>query len=101
MREVFGVTTRLFLAFGVAFELPVVVFFLSAAGIVSARQLLAWSPYSVLFAFVAGAVLTPADVVSQVFLAVPLVVLYFVGIGAAWLFGGRRARESATDLQTQ
>jgi sec-independent protein translocase protein TatC len=101
MREVFGVTTRLFLAFGVAFELPVVVFFLSAAGIVSARQLLAWSPYSVLFAFVAGAVLTPADVVSQVFLAVPLVVLYFIGVGAAWLFGGRRARESATDLQTQ
>ncbi len=92
MREVFALTTRLFLAFGVAFELPVLIVFLSLAGIVTARQLLSWSGYAVLLCFVAGAILTPADVVSQLFLAGPLVLLYFVGVGVAWLFGGARSR---------
>jgi len=101
MREVFGLTTQLFLAFGVAFELPVVVFFLAVAGIVTPRQLLGWSGYAVLMAFVLGAILTPPDVLSQVFLAVPLLGLYFVGVGAAWLAGGRRKRAAARDLQTQ
>jgi sec-independent protein translocase protein TatC len=102
MREVFGLTTRLFLAFGFAFQLPVIVVFLALAGIVDTRQLLAWSPYSVLLAFVAGAILTPADVVSQVFLAIPLVALYFLGVGAAFIFAPRRrAEEDASSLQAQ
>ena len=105
MREVFALTTRLFLAFGVAFELPVLVVFLSLAGIVTARQLLGWSGYAVLLSFVAGAILTPADVVSQVFLAVPLVALYFVGVAVAWVFGARRERrqrdEAGRGLQAQ
>ena len=97
MREVFALTTRLFLAFGIAFELPVVVVFLSMAGIVTARQLIGWSGYAVLMSFVLGAILTPADVVSQVFLAVPLVGLYFLGVGFAWIFGIRRERRNAKD----
>lgn len=97
MREVFALTTRLFLAFGLAFDLPVVVVFLSMAGIVTARQLLGWSGYAVLLCFVAGAILTPADVVSQVMLSVPLIALYFLGVGAAWLFGDRRARAPSGD----
>ena len=103
MREVFGLTTRLFLAFGFAFELPVLVVFLALAGIVEARQLLTWSPYAVLLAFVVGAILTPADVVSQVFLAVPLVGLYFLGVGAAFLFAPKRRSEEerAGSLQAQ
>ncbi len=102
MREVFGLTTRLFLAFGFAFELPVLVVFLSMAGIVDARQLLAWSPYSVLFAFVAAAILTPADVVSQVLLAIPLIGLYFLGVGAAFVFAPRkRSEDAAGSLQAQ
>ncbi|MDH3518833.1 MAG: twin-arginine translocase subunit TatC [Myxococcales bacterium] len=92
MREVFGLTTRLFLAFGVAFELPVFVFFLSVAGIVDAPTLLRSTPYAVLGVFVAAALLTPPDWVSQVFLAVPMVALYLVGVGVAYLFGGSRAR---------
>ena len=62
MREVFALTTRLFLAFGVAFELPVVVFFLSLAGIVDAPTLLRGTPYAVLGVFVAAALLTPCAV---------------------------------------
>lgn len=85
MREVFSLTTRLFLAFGVAFELPLLVFFLAMAGIVSAKQLLAFTPYAVLGVFVAAALLTPPDVVSQLFLAVPMIALYLAGVGAAFL----------------
>jgi sec-independent protein translocase protein TatC len=90
MREVFALTTRLFLAFGVAFELPVAIFFLSVAGIVDARTLLRATPYAVLGVFVLAAVLTPPDWVSQVLLAGPMVVLYLLGVGVAWLFGGGR-----------
>jgi sec-independent protein translocase protein TatC len=94
MREVFALTTRLFLAFGVAFELPVLVFFLSVAGIVDAPTLLRGTPYAVLAVFVAAAVLTPPDWVSQIFLAVPMVGLYLIGVGVAYLFGRGRDKPS-------
>jgi sec-independent protein translocase protein TatC len=89
MREVFALTTRLFLAFGTGFEMPVVVFFLSAAGILTPRQLLSGAKYAVLVAFVLAAILTPPDVVSQVLLAGPLVVLYLLGVGVAFVFAPR------------
>jgi len=92
MREVFALTTRLFIAFGVGFELPVVVFFLSASGIVEPRQFISGLKYAVLLAFVFSAILTPPDVVSQVLLAGPLVVLYLLGVGVAFIFTGRRKK---------
>jgi sec-independent protein translocase protein TatC len=94
MREVFSLTTRLFLAFGVGFELPVVVFFLSISGIVEPRQFISGLKYAVLLAFVFSAILTPPDVVSQVLLAGPLVVLYLLGVAVAYLFTFRRKRGS-------
>ncbi len=90
MREAFNLTTRLFLAFGIAFELPVLVFFLSIAGIVDAHTLLKKTPYAVLGVFIAAAILTPPDWVSQVFLAIPMIVLYLVGVGVAYAFGGSK-----------
>lgn len=89
MREVFALTTRLFLAFGVAFELPILVFFLSLARIVTARQLLRGTPYAILAVFVVAALLTPPDLVSQVLLAVPMIGLYLLGVAVAWIFGDR------------
>jgi sec-independent protein translocase protein TatC len=101
MREVWSMTTSMFLAFGVAFELPVVVFFLASAGIMDVRTLLRSFPYAVLACFVVGAVLTPStDWVSQVMLAVPMCVLYLLGVAAAWLFGGRRARAGRAARET-
>jgi sec-independent protein translocase protein TatC len=99
MHEVFGMTTRLFLAFGVGFELPVVMFFVAASGLVEPRRLLSGMKYGVLICFVIGAVLTPPDVVSQVMLAVPLTVLYAIGVGAGWLASPRRraAADAASD----
>lgn len=93
MREVFTLTSRMFLVFGVAFELPLFIFFLSIAGIVDARQLFRATPYAVLGVFVTGAILTPPDPVSQVFLAVPLLLLYLLGVGVAWLFQGKKKAE--------
>ena len=95
MREVFALTARLFIAFGVAFELPVLVFFLSVAGIVDAPTLLRGTPYAILIVFVVAAILTPPDWVSQVFLAVPMVLLYLLGVGVAYAFGGARRRRAA------
>ncbi len=90
MREVFSLTTRLLLAFGTGFEMPVAVFFLSAAGIVDPSQFLGGLKYAVLVAFVFAAILTPPDVVSQILLAVPLILLYLLGVGVSYLFAPRR-----------
>jgi sec-independent protein translocase protein TatC len=102
MREVFGFTTRMFLAFGVAFELPILVLFLSLAGILSAGQLLRGTPYAILGIFIAAAILTPSpDWVSQVLLGVPMVILYLVGVGVAWLFGRRKQAAEAAQAAVQ
>ncbi len=99
MREVFALTTRLFLAFGVAFELPVVVFFLAITGIVDARTLLRGTPYAILGVFIVAAALTPPDWVSQIMLGVPMVGLYLLGVGVAYVFGGERRERKASDAQ--
>ena len=93
MKEVFGLTTRLFLAFGIAFELPLFVFFLAMTGIVSSKQLFAGTPYAIVLMFILGALLTPPDFVSQIFLAGPMIVLYLAGVAVAWLFDPQRRRE--------
>lgn len=99
MREAFSVTTRLFLAFGIAFELPVVVFFLAITGILTPRQLFRATPYAVLVIFVVAAILTPPDAVSQVMLAAPMLVLYLAGVGVAFLVAP--GRKPADDQSTQ
>jgi sec-independent protein translocase protein TatC len=96
MREVFALTTRLFLAFGVGFELPVVIFFLAASGLVEPRKLLGGLKYGVLVSFILGALLTPPDVVSQVLLAAPLTVLYVLGVLVGWIFAPRKESKLST-----
>lgn len=70
----------MFVAFGVTFEVPVIVIVLVRTGIVSVQKLREVRPYVIVGAFVIGAVLTPPDVLSQLMLAVPLWVLYELGI---------------------
>lgn len=69
-----------FLAFGLTFEVPVVVIVLVYMGMVSLDKLRTWRPYVIVGAFVIGAIFTPPDVMSQVLLAVPLWLLYELGI---------------------
>jgi sec-independent protein translocase protein TatC len=78
--------SRMLLAFGVTFELPVVTFFLARIGLVTHRTLLEWWRYAVVVIFVVAAVLTPGpDVASQMLMATPLLVLYVLSIGVAYL----------------
>lgn len=69
-----------FVAFGVTFEVPVVVIVLVRLGVVDIPKLKEWRPYVIVGAFVIGAIFTPPDVVSQIMLAVPLWLLYELGI---------------------
>lgn len=82
--------TRMLLAFGTVFELPVLIFFLSMAGVVNHLHLIRFFRYFVVIAFVLGALITPPDLLSQFLLAVPLCGLYGVSIVIAWIFGKRR-----------
>jgi sec-independent protein translocase protein TatC len=80
--------SRMLLAFGVTFELPVASFFLARVGIITHRTLIDWARYAVVVIFVVAAVLTPGpDVASQLLMAAPLLVLYVLSIGIAWMFG--------------
>ncbi len=76
----------MFLAFGLAFEVPIVVIVLARMGIVSIEKLKAFRSYFIVLAFIVAAVVTPPDVVSQLALAIPMIILYEVGIWAAKLF---------------
>lgn len=77
---------NMFIAFGAAFEVPVVLVILARMNIVSVEKLKAFRSYFIVIAFVIAAVVTPPDVVSQLALAIPMCILYEVGIWAATLF---------------
>jgi len=76
----------MFLAFGAAFEVPIVVIVLARMGIVSIEKLKEFRGYFIVLAFIIAAIITPPDVVSQLALAIPMCLLYEVGIWAAQLF---------------
>jgi sec-independent protein translocase protein TatC len=76
----FNFVIGMFLAFGIAFELPVVVVVLVITGLVNTDQLREWRGYVIVAIFVVAAVVTPPDVVSQLSLAIPMCFLYEIGI---------------------
>ncbi|HIW00777.1 MAG TPA: twin-arginine translocase subunit TatC, partial [Candidatus Desulfovibrio intestinipullorum] len=78
---------KLVLAFGFIFEMPIFSFFLSRMGIVTARKMREVRRYAVLVIFIVAAILTPPDVVSQLLMAVPMLILYEVSIIVALIFG--------------
>ncbi len=81
----------MFLAFGLAFEVPIVVVVLAKMGVVSIDKLKAFRSYFIVLAFIIAAIVTPPDVVSQLALAIPMCLLYEVGIWAAQLLVGKPA----------
>jgi sec-independent protein translocase protein TatC len=89
----------MFIAFGVTFEVPIVVVLLARMGVVSIKKLKEIRPYVIVGAFVISAVVTPPDVFSQLILAIPLVILYEAGIIAARMIVGKegvKKEEEAT-----
>jgi len=84
--EYLSFATRMLLAFGVTFELPVVTFFLARLGLVTHRHLINYGRYAIVIIFIVAAVLTPGpDVASQLLMAAPLLVLYALSILVAKL----------------
>jgi sec-independent protein translocase protein TatC len=92
--------TKFIFGFGVAFLLPVLLMLLERAGIVTRQQLKSGRRYAIVVAFVIAAVLTPPDVVSQLTLAVPLVLLYEIALVAIWFTERRRVRERAASKES-
>ena len=83
----FSFVITMFVAFGITFEVPIVVMVLNQMGVASYERMCKIRPYVIVGAFVVAAIVTPPDVMSQCLLAVPLVVLYQVGLWCVKLFG--------------
>ena len=81
-----GFVMTMFLAFGLAFEVPIAVVVLARLNVVSVEKLKCFRGYFIVVAFVIAAIVTPPDVVSQLALAIPMCLLYELGIWAAQLF---------------
>lgn len=93
--EYYSFAVQLLLAFGIAFEMPVVVVLLCLLGVVEPAQLARFRKYALVLSFVVGAILTPPDVISQASMAVPLYLLYEAGLLVARILVQRRAAAPA------
>ncbi len=90
--EYLSFTARMLLAFGATFEMPVITFFLARLGMVNYAAMLKHTRYAILIIVIVAAVLTPGpDVASQMLMAGPLLLLYGLSIGVAYMFGRPRA----------
>lgn len=92
-----SLSSKLLFAFGLVFELPIVIFFLARMGVVDYHWLARNRKFALLSAFVLGALLTPPDVFSQTAIALPFVLLYEVGIWVARFFGKKKPAEEAEE----
>lgn len=81
-----GLATKLLVAFGACFQLPIVVYFLARIGLVHHWDMINSFRYAIVGIFIVSAMITPPDVISQILMAGPLVVLYGIGIVIAWAF---------------
>ena len=94
IEPVFSLYARMLLAFGLIFQMPVLVFTLARLGLVTAGFLWRNTRYAILIIFVIAAVVTPTtDVVTQALMAGPMMVLYMISIGLAWLVGPKHAAD--------
>ena len=94
VKQYFSFSIKLLFAFGIVFELPVVIFFLSKMGLVTPEFLRKKRKYALLLTFVMAAILTPPDVITQLMMAGPLILLYEIGIIIARIARRRKAAKN-------
>jgi len=83
--RVLETTTKILFAFGLVFELPLILMLLGMIGLVNARMLWKFSRWAILVIVVVAAILTPPDVISQTLMAGPMILMYFASIGLVWI----------------
>jgi sec-independent protein translocase protein TatC len=92
--EYFSLSLRLLIAFGVIFEIPILMVFLAKTGVVDVAFLNRNRKYAILINFIIAAILTPTpDIVNQLMMAGPLMVLYEISVVAVWIFGRKQFRD--------
>jgi len=97
MKEYLSFASKMLLAFGFVFELPLILTFLARMGLVTVPFLKKNRKYALLLFFVGAALITPPDVVTQIMMAVPLMILYEISIIGAKLFGKKQSKEVDDD----
>ncbi|TDC23452.1 twin-arginine translocase subunit TatC [Streptomyces sp. 8K308] len=98
VEEVLDITVRLALAFGLSFELPLVLVMLNIGGVLSGKRMLSWWRWMVVAIAVFAAAITPTDLMSMIALQVPVTALYFIACGIA-LFNDRRRRRKDEEAE--
>ncbi len=96
--EYLGLVTKLIFAFGLSFQLPIVLSLLARIGVIDAAWLKRQRKYAIIIVFAAAAVLTPPDPVSQIGLALPILLLYELSILSAKIIEKRKAEQSAEEV---
>jgi sec-independent protein translocase protein TatC len=101
MDDYISFVTKMFVGFGIIFQVPILFTFLALAGAVTHRKLIRWFRYYVFIAFLVAAVLTPPDWASQVIMAVPAILLYGVSIGLVYVFQRKDALEAELERERE
>ncbi|MCM3881288.1 MAG: twin-arginine translocase subunit TatC [Vicinamibacterales bacterium] len=87
----FGLYIKMVVGMAIVFQMPTLVFFLAKMGVITARWMLRYFKYAILVIFIIAAVITPSpDVASQMIVGIPMIGLYILSIGIAWMFGKKR-----------
>lgn len=101
IEDYLGFTSKLLLAFGIVFEMPVAVSFFAGIGLITHRTLIRYWRWAVVCAFILGAMLTPPDYITQTMLAIPLMGLYGISIGLAWFITKSRGEPTDGDAEDE
>jgi len=101
LKEYLSFATKLLLAFGLVFELPLITYFLAKTGMITHRTLAKNRRYFIVLAFVGSAMLTPPDVVTQLLMAGPLLILFEISVMVARVFGRQPLTDESGDLKDE
>jgi sec-independent protein translocase protein TatC len=98
LEDTFGLYTKMLLGMGAVFQMPTIVYFLAKMRLVTARFLWQHGKYAILIAYIIAAVVTPTgDPMNQTIFAAPMILLYFLSIGIAWVVNPRSKGENVED----